>query len=679
MTRLRWAAPIGLIALLLLLVSCGGSTTINPTPAISGLFPDSIAATQVGPPNCTNNPGITVNIQGSNFLATSVAYWNGSQRKTAFNVESGQLAMTVLACDIAQPGSNFVTVVNPAPGGGPTQSAATFVVTQPSNPAPAISSLSPASATVGVLPPNGILTINGPGPASGSNSPAFISSSVVAFNGVTRSSTFVSATELQVQMLASDVATATTINVTVSNAAPGGGVANAQFAVTDPQNAATFPQVVSVGAIGGPADGASSSPAMSADGRYVAFVSSATNLVPVGRLGRVFVRDTCLGSSGCFPSTFPVDVTPQGGAPNGAANGSISISTDGRFVAFASYATDLVSGTPGNSPSGVSNVFVRDTCLGSNAPKSCVVSTAAVSVDAGGNLGSLSSDSPSLSADGRFVAFASFATNLVPGSSPHASAIFVRDTCGNAAASSGCTPTTIELPANGANGAGSLSLGHPSISGNGRYIAFDSRSASSAPGTGGAGIFLADTCLGATAPAGCEVKTVAVAAVGGGVQGENPSVSDDGRFVVFEATQILRYDTCFGSTALASCVPGLTNVTADAVGSVANAPSYAPFVSSSGRFISFVSSATNLVPGVTSGAPYVFVRDTCFAALVPCAPQTVAVALAAADAVTGGFPAVPLTPDGRFAAFHAIRPVAALPTSGLGDVFLTTASPQTQE
>jgi len=665
LTRLRWAALAGLTAILVLFASCGGSTTPNPTPLISGLFPDSTPATQVGPPACTSAAGLTVNIQGSNFLTTSVAYWNGSQRATTYNQNSGQLAMTVLACDIATPGQNFVTVTNPAPGGGPTQIAATFTVTQPSNPAPSISSLSPASTSVGVLPPGGLLAING-STGSGSTSTAFISSSVVAFNGITRSSTFVSSTELQVEMVASDVAAAGTINVSVSNPAPGGGVSTAQFTVTDPQNNARLLQLVSLSAMGGPANGVSSSPAMSADGRYVAFVSSATNLVPVGRLGRVFLRDTCLGASACFPATYPVDVTPQGGAPNGSAVGRISMSADGRFVAFASAATNLTTHGSAASASGTSNIFVRDMCLGASAPSGCVPSTIAASVGADGALGSLSSASPSVSADGRFVAFASQATNLVPGDLPHASAIFVRDTCPGAS-STDCMPSTIEIPA-GEEGK-SASWQQPSISANGRYVAF--AAATSAAGSAAStGIVLADTCLGVTAPAGCVAKTVATTSVGGSAAGSNPSVSADGRFIVFEAGQVFRYDTCLGSTAAATCVPGLSTLSVDESGDAANASSHASFISSSGRFVSFISSATNLATGFTGAASYIFVRDTCFGATEACTPQTIAVAPAATDSSTNTFAAVPLTADGRYAAFHSIRPATTVTASGLGDVFL---------
>jgi hypothetical protein len=689
--RLRWAAPTALCAALLAFSGCG-STSLNPTPTISTLYPDTLPASGA---NCGSLPTFVINAQGTNFIATSVAYWNGSSRTTVFNTETGQLAVTLKACDIAAPGVAYVTVSNPAPGGGLTLNAASFQVTQPPNPAPQIMSLSPASTPAGTLPPNGILTINGPPTAAGSISPAFISTSVAAFNGSARATTFVSATELQVQMLASDVATAGTINVTISTPIPGGGVANAQFTVTDPPNAANFPQVISVNAAGGAANGPSSSPAMSADGRYVAFVSTATNLVPVGKLGQVFIRDTCVGASNCYPTTYPVDVTPQQGAPNGSSFGNVSISDDARFVAFASYATNLVSAEPKDSR-GFSNVFVRDTCLGGGAPRTCVPSTTEISVDALGNPGSLASDSPSINGDGRFVAFRSSARDLVSDGSASGD-IFVRDTCEGTAVPATCVPRTVKVSADVLFDGEAVTFpwSRPAISSQGRYVVFDSTASTDSVTNGFGQIFISDTCLGASTPADCVPRTTLVTVPNlpesAYTDSQSATVSEDGRFVAFKADklfsdtsvaplggQVFIHDTCLGSSAPAGCTPSTALVTADSEGSPANAKCLSPRISPSGRFVSFTSSATNLDSGVTGPSPRAFVRDTCFGDVAACTPRTVAIAPSESQTIGTGWLVVPVTSDGRYAAFYSIRAASSLPSSGLGDVFLTVTPFQHQ-
>ena len=128
-------------------------------------------------------------------------------------------------------------------------------------------------------------------------------------------------------------------------------------------------------------------PAISADGRFVAFSSDATNLVPGDTNGTadVFVRDRQTGT------TRRVSVG-SGGAQGNGLSVDPAISADGRFVAFASDATNLV---PGDT-NGADDVFVRDRQTGT---------TRRVSVGSGGAQGDRVSFDPAISADGRFVAF----------------------------------------------------------------------------------------------------------------------------------------------------------------------------------------------------------------------------------------------------------------------------------
>lgn len=170
----------------------------NPSPAITSLSPNS---TLVG------GAAFTLTINGMGFINASTVWWNGSQRTTQF-VSATQLTASIPATDIATVGTASVVVQNPSPGGG-SSPASTFTI---NNPAPAITSLSPNSATAGGAAFT--LTINGTG---------FISASSVWWNGSQRTTQFVSATQLTASIPASDIASAGTASVVVQNPSPGGG------------------------------------------------------------------------------------------------------------------------------------------------------------------------------------------------------------------------------------------------------------------------------------------------------------------------------------------------------------------------------------------------------------------------------------------------------------------------
>jgi Tol biopolymer transport system component len=167
---------------------------------------------------------------------------------------------------------------------------------------------------------------------------------------------------------------------------------------------------VSLGPGGVQGNEQSSGPAISADGRFVAFQSAASNLVPGDTNGAqdIFVRDRQTGT------TRRVSVGPGGVQTNAEASSGVpAISADGRFVAFESDATNLV---PGDT-NGAIDVFVRDRQTGT---------TRRISVGPGGVQGNSDSGGPAISADGRFVAFVSNASNLVPGDSNARFDVFVR-------------------------------------------------------------------------------------------------------------------------------------------------------------------------------------------------------------------------------------------------------------
>ena len=230
---------------------------------------------------------------------------------------------------------------------------------------------------------------------------------------------------------------------------------------------------VSVDSAGNLGNRDSYSPSISADGRFVAFYSEASKLVPgdTDENGDIFVRDRLTNT------TTPVSVNSAGNQTSSESNFP-SISADGRFVAFESFASDLVPGDINyDTETAVRDIFVRDRLTNT---------TTRVSVDSAGNQAYRSSDSPSISADGRFVAFSSDASNIVPGDTNSSQDVFVRDTLTN---------TTTRVSVNSAGNQGNSDSDSASISADGRFVAFTSRASNIVPGqtNNTQNIFVADT------------------------------------------------------------------------------------------------------------------------------------------------------------------------------------------
>ena len=274
-------------------------------------------------------------------------------------------------------------------------------------------------------------------------------------------------------------------------------------------------RLVSLGPGGRQANLSSEHPVLSGDGRHVAFYSGATNLVPRDRNEKVdvFVRD--LESGRTELASVATDGT-QGDDASGYEDEGLAISRDGRFVAFASGATTLVA----HDRNGVVDVFLRDRTRGT---------TELVSVGPGGVQGDGSSGYVAMglavSPDGRFVAFLSFATNLVRGDTNGGTDVFLRDrrretTIRVSVASDGSE-------ANGGAGNTDTSLG---LSDDGRFVAFSSDATNLAPRDTGAwtDVFLHDRR---------SRRTIRVSEGRGGVPGNGESrqavLSGDGRAVAF--------------------------------------------------------------------------------------------------------------------------------------------------
>jgi hypothetical protein len=273
------------------------------------------------------------------------------------------------------------------------------------------------------------------------------------------------------------------------------------------------------------ANGASNHPAISSDGRYVAFASEATNLIvgDTNGFSDIFVVDSITGT------IARESVTTAGGQANGS-NFKPSISADGRYVVFESSATNLVS--PATAV-GVTHLYLRDR----TAATTTLVDRATGVAGAVGNGGSLQA---SISANGRYVAFASDATNLVAGDTNSKRDIFVRDLT---------AATTIRVSVSTAGTEGNAASRAPSISATGRFIAFGSEASNLVAGDTNAvsDIFVYDRDVNnsGTFDTGGNVATRRVSVSSAGAQAAdpsgasfhlgsvNPSISSDGRYVTF--------------------------------------------------------------------------------------------------------------------------------------------------
>ncbi len=340
---------------------------------------------------------------------------------------------------------------------------------------------------------------------------------------------------------------------------------------------------VSVAGSGAEGNADSFSPAISADGRFVAFYSSASNLVDgdANGVNDVFVRDRQ------DRTTVRVSLAPGGVSPNGGSS-SPSISADGRFVAFLSDASNLVA----DDLNRLRDVFVVDRQTGT---------TTRASVDSAGAEANLESFTPVLSADGRFVVFSSFAFNLVADDINEGSDVFVRDLQGQ-------TTTRVSVYEGGFEAEGD-SL-RPAISADGRIVAFDSDAWNLAWGDTNDvfDVFVHDRDTGVTTRV--SVDDSGTQADGASLR---PALSADGRYVAFytEAANLVAGDTNGASDVLIyDRQSGAEKRVSVAGGGVeANGDSLRPALSADGRVVVFESNAPNLVVGDSNDFTDVFLHD----------------------------------------------------------------------
>jgi hypothetical protein len=592
----------------------------NPVPVLSSLSPAKVFA---------GNAAFELTVTGDAFVTGATVRWNGSTRPTTF-VSATQLKAAIAAADVATAGSVAVTVANPSPGGG-TSSAITFAV-EPVTPVPAITTLQPSQVTAGR--PDFNLVVTGTG---------FVTGAVVKWNGMVRATTFVSATELSAVITAADVANPVGVQITVTNPAPGGGTSNARtFTVVAVQPpVAVTPLTITIAPDGSPPNGPSINGGLSFLGRHAVFASKASNLVPGDTNGAwdVFVRDTCMDYwmyeliTGCTPTTTRVSIAPDGSPANGdsgststSPNGSLAVSFDGRYVAFVSSASNLVAG----DTNGVDDVFVADTCRDDRwgAVADCTPSTVRASLRTDGSQSTLPASAPAIGTNNAYVVFVSADPNIVAGDINGVADVFLRDVCPGLA--SGCTPGTRRISVAPGNADANAASGSPVFTG--RYVAFTS----------------AATNL----------------------------VTDDSN----AAVDVFMRDTCIGVTT--ACTPATERISLGTGGLQANGASSEPLVglpmgSASGydyhgRFVVFVSSASNLVSGDTNGVADVFMRDTC-RGMPGCTPSTQRVSLTSTGEQIVGKPSTQpghMRWDGEVVIFvTAADGVVPDDTNGVEDVF----------
>jgi Tol biopolymer transport system component len=357
--------------------------------------------------------------------------------------------------------------------------------------------------------------------------------------------------------------------------------ANANVRVYDRRTRQSL--VANVDARGTPGGSANAGAALSADGLVVAFSSTSSILVPGDLNGAedVFVHDLRTRV------TTRVSVSSSGAEGNRASRGP-AISADGRFVAFASFADNLVAADTNNAD----DVFVHDRLSGV---------TVRVSRNTLGVQGNQHSRDSAISGDGRFVAFGSDASNLVFDDTNQAEDVFVHDRS---------TGATVRVSVDATGREGNRASSRPSLSADGALVAFDSLAGNLVflDTNGVAEVFVRDLASGAI---------VRVSQDAGGAQANAAStraaLAGSGCCVAFQsdATNLVAEDRNGATDVFLHRLgsAGVERVSLDANGGEVLRPSLRPDLSGDGRFVAFDSDSDRLVPGDRNTQPDVFVRD----------------------------------------------------------------------
>ncbi|HZU34552.1 MAG TPA: hypothetical protein VFA18_01515, partial [Gemmataceae bacterium] len=397
-------------------------------------------------------------------------------------------------------------------------------------------------------------------------------------------------------------------------------------------------------------------PSLSADGRYVAFTSDATNLTATAPpiQPNVFVRDMTAGQ------TTQVSIANNGAEPNWYSEHPF-ISADGHSVGFFSYAWNLTSQT--DSPNG-EDLFVRNLTAGT---------TTLIDVTSDGKAAAnMQPTAPSITPDGSHVAFNSPSDALVTSDGDRSWDVFVRDlNAGTTTLVSYRDPTLPSLTANGNSYLPPVASHANAISADGRYVTFTSDASNLVPGdnNNNLDVFVGDRTTGAVT-----LVSVNQAGTGSGNSfSQRPAMSADGRYVAFDSlasdltsisdtnstSDVFVRDLQTGTTTLVT-INGAGTAAADAGGTE-------PVLSPDGRYVLFRSDASDLLPNMDlAGAYYnIYLRDL--------QTDTTYLVSASADGTGGGnshSSNAVFTPDGRYVVFQSYASnLVANDTNGQMDVF----------
>jgi Ca2+-binding RTX toxin-like protein len=423
-----------------------------------------------------------------------------------------------------------------------------------------------------------------------------------------------------------------------------GGLGNDSYVVDDlgdvvNETPTPDPLRVSTNAGGVQGNGQSQNAQFSADGRSVVFASDASNLVAGDSNGHrdIFVKDL---QSGAIQRVS----TDAAGVQSNSSSFNVQISANGRYVVFDSYASNLVAG----DSNGYLDIFVKD--LQSGAIQR-------VSTDAAGGQGNSSSLNARFSADGRYVLFESYASNLVAGDSNGQLDIFVKDLQSGAI-------QRVSSDAAGVQGNGQSQSAQ--FSADGRSVLFESYASNLVAGDSNSygDIFVKDLQSGAIQ----RVSTDA-AGVQGNNHSDNAEFSADGRYVVFEsvASNLVAGDSNGAYDVFVKDLQSgaIVRVSTDAAGAQGNGQSYKARFSADGRSVVFTSDTSNLVAGDSNSVSDVFVKDL----------QSGAIERVSSDAAgvqgNGSSYHAGFSADGRSVVFEsAANNLVAGDSNGFNDIFL---------
>jgi Tol biopolymer transport system component len=344
-----------------------------------------------------------------------------------------------------------------------------------------------------------------------------------------------------------------------------------------------------VGGDGKAANANSTQPSISADGRYIAFVSRASNLVPEAKSGliEIFVKDMQTGT---------VTLVSRADGPAGAVADdhafAPSISADGRYVAFRSSARNL---SPDDTA--FNDVYVRDLSAGTTLLVSRASGASGAAADG-------ESTSSAISADGRHVAFASTAHNLTADPSTAESAVFVRDL------DSGATEL-VSRPSGSSTAASDYSQ-DASISADGRFVAFSSTANLAPDDVDAESAFRQDVFVRDRATATTILASRASGATGSpsDVVSQEPAISADGLHVAFASDAKLTGQRGYQRNVFVRDIAAATTklVSVGDEGRAGDARRD-PAISADGSYVAFESRGNKISPVDADGRIDVFVRD----------------------------------------------------------------------